>query len=238
MAAPTFVDVENDPDTAGGNGNNISFAWADITGEATDHLAICALYKESTAAYTATPSGANQVSGFPVDQSTGGFKYRADLWWYRVPASPATLTWTWSGGTWRFGRLVLYSGLINSETPIINASQDNEGAQDTQPNHPGITIARTDSGLLWVTWNFSGSTGIAPSGYTQRLATEGSPEILAFDDLSTTPGASGATGSANLADPEYALSCLMEIATVAGGAAPKAKIITHRPTRIWTRSIR
>jgi hypothetical protein len=229
VAAPTFVDVENDPDSAGGNANSISFAWADITGEATDQTAIIALYKESTAAYTATPAGANQFAGFPLDNSTGGFKYRTDLWWYKVPASPATLTWSWTGNTWRFGKLLLYSGLVTTETPIINLATDTEAAQNTQPDHPGITITRSESGLLWICWNFSSATLTPPAGYAQRNAAgEGACEILVMDDLTTTTGVTGNVAG-TLSDPEYALTGLMEIAVVGGGAAQDTPELYGRP---------
>jgi hypothetical protein len=118
----------------------------------------------------------------------------------------------------------VYRGLITTETPIIGTLVEEETAQNSQPVHPGITIARNDSGLLWKVFNFSdiGNTG-APTGFTYRQpATGGSPSsarnILTYDDLSTSPGASG-TVTGNLSgDIEYPLTVLMELVTEAGAA--------------------
>lgn len=210
MAAPTFVDA--DVHTAFGGGTSVAFDWGTVTGEADDDISLAYIYRESTAAYTATPSGWAQVSGFPIDVDTGGFHYRADLWWRRRSGDTGSATWSWSGSAWRGLIGAVWRGAITTETPIVTVSLDEETAQNTQPSNPGLTVARANSALLFFVWNFNGTTATAPSGFAERL----DADAFVFDDLTVTPGATGAV-SATLGDPEYAFSALLELASEAAG---------------------
>lgn len=214
MAAPTYVD--GNTQTGGGGQTSATFDWAGITGVANDDVGVVAIYKESTAAFTATPTGWTQLG--PWDQSTGGFKYRADLWWKRRAAGDTgNATWSWSGPTWRSLRGTVYRGLITSETPVIGASSDMETAQNTSPSHPGITVARTDSGVLAVVFSFTENTvSTPPSGLTEQEA--GNHETHHLVDLSTTTGATGAIAT-TLSDPEYSGTVVVELVTAAAGGA-------------------
>lgn len=213
MPAPTFVDTESETGTSR---TSITFSWTDFVGEADDDVVVAVLYKESTAAYTATPTGWTQVTGFPQDVNVGGFKYRADAWWRRVSGDTGTAVWSWSGATWAFLSAAGYRGVITSETPTITIGFDAETAQNDQPSNPGITIARSNSGLLWFSWNFNNSNSTPPTGFTERDDVTGGGNASESDDLTTVTGATG-TISATLVDPEYASSVLIEIATEAGG---------------------
>lgn len=228
MAAPTFVDsAANGVNGSSGTSIIISFTNAgdlDVVGEAADDYAIAILYKESTAAYTATPSGWTQVSGAPWDQDTGGFKYRADMWWKKLTGSEGAETWSWSGSAWRYGEVHVYRGLVTTENPVITVSADEETNQTNNPVNPGLTIARTDSGLFWGVWNFSdiGNTA-APTGFTYRIPSVTvslNRNIIAYDDLTTSPGSSG-TVTGNLSGTiDWPLTVLVEIATQAAATLP------------------
>ena len=237
MAAPTFLDFDQDPATNGGSGTSVVFDWGSITGEADDDVALCAIYKESTAAYTATPTDWAQVSGFPVDQDTGGFKYRTDLWWRRRAGDAGTATWSWSGSTWRYSEMAVYQGAYTGDDPPIpTLTADEETAQNTSPVHPGITIARTDSGLVWIVYNFSDiSNTTPPTGHTHRLeALSGNRNIVWYDDLSTTPGATGTISATLAGDIEWPLTVALELATEAGGAAAAtSRPVFPRTLRVW-----
>lgn len=223
MAAPTFVDWDDNPNAGiGASVSSLAFSWTDFVGEADDDVVYAAIYRETTAAYTATPANWAQAAGFPQSQDTGGFKYQADLWWRRRSGDTGTATWSWTGAAWAYLLAPGYRGCITTETPF-SASWDKETAQNDEPVHPGITIARSNSGLLWFVWNFASSaTTAVPTGFTDRNGTAG--EIQIYDDLSTSPGASG-TVTGDLVNPEYAGSALLEIFTeaAAGGG------VTVRP---------
>lgn len=235
MAAPTFVDDEEDPGGGGASGTSVVFEWGDVTGEADNDVALFAIYKESTAAYTATPAGAGwaQAVGAPWTQDTGGFKYLADLWWRRRAGDTGAATWSWSGATWRYAVGAVYRGVVTGETPLLSPTADEETSQNAEPVHPGITVARTDSGLVWVVFNFTGTTTTtAPAGFTRRGPST-SMEVHAYDDLTVSAGATG-TVTGDLADPEYALSVLLELATEAGGApAATSRPVFPRVLRVW-----
>lgn len=236
MAAPTFVDAAANA-TTGASGTSVTVEFAgigeqDVVGEATNDIAVVAIYKESTAAYTATPTGWTQAVGAPWDQDTGGFKYRADIWWKRIDGTEGTETWSWAGAAWRLADCVVYRGCLTSETPTVTIVADKETVQASNPVHPGLTIARTDSGLIWFVFNFSdiSNTG-APSGFTYRSA-YGTPavrNILSYDKLTTSPGDSG-TVTGNLGGTiDYPLTVLVEIATtVAGAPSFTSPLITHQ----------
>ena len=222
MAAPTFVGIESLANGAGGgNGTSAVFSWDGITGEADDDIGLMLIYKESTAAYTATPSGWNQLG--PWDQDTGGFKFRTDIWWRRRAGDTGTATWSWSGSTWRdYDNLVHRNG-ITSETPVIGVTADEETAQNTAPTHPGITIARSNSGLVWAVFNFSNiNNTTAPTGFAFRSdSLAAARNVLSYDDLTTSPGASGTVSATLSGDIEYPLTVLMELVTeAAAGKAP------------------
>lgn len=234
MAAPSFVALDDHPSAQGAPSTQVDFTWSDVAGEADNDVVYEFIYKESTAAYTATPSGWSQVAGFPTDQSTGGFKYRMDVWWRRRAGDTTTATWTWSGSTWTYAKGWLGRGGLTTGDPLATISIDKEAAQNTQPSNPGLTVARTDSGLIFAIWNFSGTTSTTdPAGFTERPASlQNSAEMFVYDDVITTPGATGAV-AATLGDPEYASSVLIEFATQAGGAAATSLVPRRRAYRFF-----
>lgn len=217
MAAPTFVDSAASS-TGAGNGTSLSFAWANLVGLATDDLVIAVIYRETVTAYSAQPSGWTQVSGFPQDQSSGGLKYRCDVWWKRFAADSGTITWSWTGSDWRNGMWAAWRGAITTETPIVTVGFDAEVNQNDQPSNPGITVARNNSALMWAVWNFDGNSSTPPSGFTER---GDAGEVEMADDLTTTTGATG-TVAGVFVNPEWPSSVLLEIASeaAAGGATP------------------
>ena len=227
MAAPTFVDAAaTDVNGAPGTSAAISFTSTfalDVVGEATDDYAIAALYKESTSAVTA-PSGWTLLG--QADQDTGGFKYRAYVYGRRIDGSETTATWSWSGSTWRYLECAVYSNAITTEDPVITFVSEEETAQNTTPTHAGITIQRSNSGLVWIVFNFSdvGNT-TAPTGFTHRVPWPGSSldrNILIYDDLTVSPGASGTVSVTLGGDIEWPLTVLLELATEAGAPAVTA----------------
>lgn len=230
-AAPTFVDFDDSPAGGGSSATSTTFNWNNIAGLANDDVAVVYIYRETTAAYTATPaaSGWAQLANAPCDQGSGGFKFRADIWWKRRAGDTGTVTWSWSGAAWRFNMGAVYRGLITSETPIIGLSCDAEANQNDEPIHPGITIARTESAIAWTVFNFTGTTNTTtPTGFTAINGGgggAGNVEVIGYYDLSTSPGAYG-TITGDLADPEFALSAAMELVTAAaGGSSPTRRML-------------
>ena len=186
--------------------------WGDFTSEADNDIALFLIYKESTAVLT-PPAGWTEVAGFPVDDSVGGFKYRADLWWRRRAgeANNATYTWSWTGSTFHAGVELVYRGCITTQTPILTVGIDTEAAQTDQPVNPGIELTSDAAALLFLIWNFGNTLQTAPSGFTERWdnSAEGNK---ANDDLTTVSGATG-TVTGNLVTPDYAMSVLLELAS-------------------------
>jgi hypothetical protein len=177
--------------------------------------------RESTEATTSVTSGWTHVATFPVQQATGGFKYQTDIWWKRLTGTAEALmsvVWT-SSSIWRDGIMVVYRGLITTETPVINITADTETAQNTQPVHPGITISRSNSGLLFVVANFNDiSGGTPPTGFTERKGSSwAARNLVAYDDLTTTTGATGTVTGALGGDVEYPQTILLELVTEAAG---------------------
>lgn len=214
MAAPTFVD---DDEVAGGTSTTVSFNWGNLTGEADNDVAVVMLYGEAAADPTSIPTGWALYHSW--DQTTGGFKYRSHVYWRRRSGDTGAITFTFAGNVWRSGRLGLYRGCITSETPLLPSTPDEdiEAAQNTQPSHPGITVARANSGALFASWAFAAGTIVTdPTGYQFRDST--SSEVHFWDDLTTTPGATG-TVAASLADPEYCSEILIELVTEAVASA-------------------
>ena len=123
MAAPTYVDSTGNT-VAPGSGTSIVFAWSDLTGVATDDYAFALLLKESTAAFTATPSGWTQYHVW--DQATGGFKYRAEVWRKRVSGDSGSITWSWSGSTWREGAMGVWRSAVTTEDPVLPTTPDED----------------------------------------------------------------------------------------------------------------
>src|SRR5687767_2363638 len=108
MASPTFVDVGS-PGTKGLSATSavITFNTAgdfDVVGEATNDVAVVVLYKESTSAVTAPASGIWNLVG-TFDQDTGGFRYRAYVYWAYLTTSLTTETWSWTGAAWRYAEV-------------------------------------------------------------------------------------------------------------------------------------
>lgn len=237
MPAPTYVDSG----ASGVNGSNgtsvvINFtgsASSDVVGEQSNDFAVVPIYKESTAAYTATPTGWTRFASVPIDQDTAGYKYTCDLWGKKLDGTEGSETWSWSGSTWRYGECAVYRGLLSTEWPVVQVVVEKETDQNNNPVHPGCTIQRTDSMLLWIVFNFADiDNSAAPSGFTFRdpdAITGLATNIRIYDDLSTSPGASG-TITGNLSgDIEYPVSILVELATVAGEAAALAPIFERHP---------
>lgn len=200
----------------GGGVTSLSFNWGTVTGEADGDIAFAYIYRESTAAYTATPSGWTQVTGFPVDVDTGGFHYRADLWWRRRSGDTGTATWSWSGAVWAGLVGSVYRGAYGTGDPIATITLDEEAAQNNQPANPGLTLARANSALINFVWNFTGTTATPPTGYAERL----DANAWVFDKLAAGSGATGSV-TATLGDAEYAFSALIELASEAPAAVPQ-----------------
>jgi hypothetical protein len=239
MAAPTFVDTGAYETTGGGTNNKIDISLTgagdlDIVGEAADDVAIVITNRESTEATTSVTADWNHFASVPVQQATGGFKYQTDAWWKRLTGTAEALfnvTWT-SSSIWRDGIMLVYRGLITTETPVINLTTDVETAQNTQPVHPGITISRSNSGLLFVVANFNDiSGGTPPTGFTERKGSSwAARNLVAYDDLTTTTGATGTVTGALGGDVEYPLTLLIELVTeAAGGAAQDTPELYGRP---------
>lgn len=207
---PTFVDNYED---IGTTRTTVSFNWGtDITGEANDDIAVAYIYGEFTANPTSVPTGWNLYHTW--DQTTGGFKYRAWVYWRRVSGDTGDVIWTFDDSVWRMGSFKLYRGCITTGTPLLPSTPvvDIETAQNTEPSHAGITIERKNSGLLFTTYGFSASDVTSdPSGFTRREVGT-SYEIHNWDDLTVSPGATGAV-AADLVNPEYASSILIELVT-------------------------
>lgn len=222
MAAPTFVDKDTD---LGATSTSVAFSWANITGEADDDVAIAFLYGEAAA----NPTGvqANWTLYHTFDQSTGGFKYRAHVYWRRRAGDTGTVTFTFAGSVWRAGVMSVWRPANPGENPLLPSTPDDdiEAAQNTEPSHAGITVARANSGLIFATWNFL-DTGIttSPTGYTRR--DDVNEVVHVWDDLTVTAGATGAV-AADLVDPEYASSILIEMITeAAAGGGPTVRPLT------------
>ncbi len=212
--AITFVDDEIE---AGSSKTSHTFSWTDFVGEATNDVVVVALYRESTAAYGATPSGWNQVAGFPQSVSTGGFKYQVDLWWRRVSGDSGTAVWSWTGAAWSSMLAMGFRGCTTSATPITGAALDTEAAQNDQPVHAGITVSLATSALGFFTFAFASNIDSGdPAGYTDPTST--GHEIHSYYKLTTAAGVTG-TVSGNLADPEYSASILFELLAVVPSAA-------------------
>jgi hypothetical protein len=222
MAAPTFVDKDTE---LGATQTTVAFTWVNIIGEADDDVAIAFLYGEAAANPTGVPTGWTLYHTF--DQSTGGFKYRAHVYWRRRAGDTGAVTFTFAGSVWRSGVMCVYRNPITTETPLLPSTPDDdiEAAQNTEPSHAGITVARSNSALLFGTWGFAASgVTTAPTGYTER--TDVDEETHVWDDLTVTAGATGAV-AADLVNPEYASSILIELITeaAAGGGATVKDII-------------
>lgn len=209
MPAPTFVDKDTD---LGGSSTSVAFTWANIVGVANDDVGIALLYGEAQADPTGVPSGWTLYHSW--DQATGGFKYRAHVYWKRRAAGDTgAVTFTFAGNVWRAGLMGVWRGLITSGTPLVPATPDDniETAQNTEPSHPGITVANANSGLLFGTWGFAASAiTTSPTGYTRRDDVDG--EVHFWDDLTVTAGATGAV-AADLVDPEWCSEILIELVT-------------------------
>jgi hypothetical protein len=241
MAAPTFVDAGTVGTTGTSAANApISFSGTnpgDIVGETTNDYAFVFLYKESTAAVTA-PGGWDALG--TADQDTGGFKYRVHVYGRRIDGTEVNPTWSWTGSTWRYAECVVYQNAITTEAPAVVVTFDEETAQNTTPTHPGITITRSNSGLVYVIFNFSDIDNTTPpTGFTHRSSTGATGRnVLMYDDLSTTTGASGTVTQTLSGDIEYPLTVLIELATeAAAGGGTKAKPPMRRPWRIWNRRV-
>lgn len=220
MPAPTLVDFDA-LNNVEGAGTSVVVDWSALSGLADNDIVIVPIYKEHADAYTATPSGWNQVSGAPWNQDTGGFKFMGDLWWRRRSGDSGTATWSWTNSVWRArGTVSVWRGCITSEAPLLGAVAEEEAAQNTEPGHPGITVARSNSGLLKFVFNNTASAVTTlPTGFSDVSAV--SFPIQVFYDLTTTPGATGAINT-DLVDPEWPLSVVVELVTEAaagGGAA-------------------
>jgi hypothetical protein len=228
MAAPTFVDYEENG--AGADSTTAIFNWADVAGVANDDVALVGLYREDDSAYDATPTDWAQVSGAPWDQTTGGLKFRADLWWKRRTAGDTGAQQWEFPTTWRHYFALVFRGLITTETPIIGAVAEMEAAQNTEPGHPGITIARSNSGLAWFVFNNAGTqNAVTPTGDGAgfTLVNPASDrEVIAYYDLSTVVGAYGAI-TGDLVNPEYPLSVAVELITEAAAGGGRTTLNTR-----------
>jgi len=244
VAAPTFVDFGAYETTGGGTNDRIEVSFTaagdlDIVGEAADDVAIIFTNRESTEATSSVTAGWNHFAGLPIQQATGGFKYQTDGWWKRLTGTAETtfsVVWP-TNNIWRDGIMLVYRGLITTETPVINLTTDVETPQNTNPTHPGITVARNNSGLLYVVANFNDvSPGTPPTGYTTRngATRAAAPLGAAYDDLTTTTGATGTVTPALGGDIEYPLSILMELVTeAAGGGGTKSPPYRQPPHRVF-----
>ena len=199
--------------------------WANLTGEAANDYVVWALYKENTD--VPTPGSGVTLHG-PYTQSTGGFKYEMYIGIYKVAGgeSGTKTIATWTNSNWRQYSAACWRGAITTETPIVTIDDDIESSQNAEPVHPGITIARSNSGLLWFTGNFTGTTAALPTGtgFSFTEIGDGGETTTAYDITSIATGATG-TITGDLTDPEYAMSVLVELATEAGGAATVVKDI-------------
>lgn len=224
-----------------GNGTSWAFDWGDGSGEASGDIALVFGYKESTSTVS-EPSGWSLEDTWDVN--IGGFEYRAAIYSHVLDGTETgAITFSWTGSTWRGALMIVVRNPLSSGF-LLSPTEDVEAAQNDQPSHPGITVQRSNSGLLFVVFNFdNGYTSISgPAGFTALDSSpfDASGQITLFYDFTSI--ATGATGAlaatfSGGAAAEYASSWVAELATEAGGGGTKAPILRRQPLRVWNRRI-
>jgi hypothetical protein len=164
MAAPAYRSH-----TVVTNGTTTSCALSLPSGFAANDILIAVVFKENTAAFSATPSGFALVTG-GRDIATGF--YSVDIYWKRATgAESGSQTFTWSGSVPRAGYMVAISGAVTRGDPWNPATLaawagSNSGAMSAS----SVTTTVDDTLILGVyTVDNGGATWTAGSSMTERI---------------------------------------------------------------------
>lgn len=231
MANASLVDSDNQ---AGNSGQTTwTQPWSGFAGEAANDYVVWVMNKENTD--TPTPGSGVTLYG-PYTSDSGGFHFETWIAVYKVAGgeSGTKTIGSWTNATYRQVLGACIRNLVTAEAPVITISADVETSQNVDPVHPGITIARSNSALVFATGNFAGTTQNVPTATGVTFVSIGSGgETGMFWDVSSVPtGATGTITGDMVSDPEWPLSIVFELATEAGGGAPAVVPLPDRRRRM------
>jgi len=151
-----------------------------------DDILIASIAIDTDTAIT-PPAGWTEIT--VVDESTVDLDLY--VYWKRASSEGANYTWTHSSA-WSAGAIVAVSGAITSGDPQdATVGIDNNDGLTSTVNIPSITTATDGSLVIAVTSEYNTAiTSSTPSGWDERLDTEG---MHVWTKTQTTSGATGAT---------------------------------------------
>lgn len=191
---PTFFADTGNGETAGTADNSVLTTPASV---ANNDIIVYWIEKVSTAAITPPASeGWTEETGSPFINSGG---YRTHFFWKRSDGSePATHTFTWTTGTFRFGHGKVYRDCTPSGSPfdqVITAAHKT-GTGDRLYPDISITTAVANTLIVWAANEFEQATSSTqPTGMVETEDAGGgnNPWATAIRNK-TTAGAFTATG--------------------------------------------
>lgn len=165
MASPTVAGQQL---LTGGSGAGTTAAF-DLTSlsVAAGDLILVFLYKENTAAMT-PPGGYTQKAQTTATVSV----IEHTLFYHQASGSESgTVTFSWTGSTWRDGYAIKISGAVTSGDPFDGTPATGTSGSSSVSTAPAVSLAATSANTLLVysQTNFAGTINFTPpTGYTEN----------------------------------------------------------------------
>lgn len=224
MASPTFGQAGTY--LSGVNASTAAFAVP--TGTAANEVVLVFMYIEGTPAIT-PPAGFTQILR---PSATGAGAHDQIAFWKRCTTTDAgTYSFSWTGGIWREGVAVRFSGCVTSGNPydIITSNQAATAPSGVTPAVSGTTTV-TDTLWVWGGTNFTGGAWTPPSAggaWTERVDTGADLSVASLAQAGI--GASGSVTGTNAGGSTGSTATLIALKSTTSAAAGLITPIRRSP---------